>query len=130
MGGVKERWSGLHLSQSMPMLPPPMQHSADWLCGSPVSKSQRKRQTSKLTKAGQMAIFKTEDPAPFPSLLWLIGEDCVDKESFYRVCDRSFMMLQLSKLMRTVEQSQTRLANPPYLQSSPPLRGIIGSGSG
>merc|ERR1711959_9675 len=101
----------------MPALPAAsMQHSADWLAGSPVAKAQRKRQANPLTKAGHMAIFKTEDPAPFPSLLWLIGEDSVDKEAFYRVCDRSFMMLQIRKLLRTVEQTRARIANPPYLR--------------
>ena len=47
-------------------------------------------------------------PAEFPSLLWLVGEDSVDKESFYRVCDRSFMLLQLQKLLKKVEEARRR----------------------
>jgi len=105
---------------------------AAWLCGTPAAKNQLKRhksQKTQLAKAGRMAMQSVEETAPFPSLLWLIGEDSVDKESFYRVCDRSFMLLQLQRLLRTVEEAQRRLAQHPYQSCGrpPPSGGIMGN---
>jgi len=42
--------------------------------------------------------------ADFPSLMWLVGDDGVEPGSFYRACDRSFMILRLQRLLHTMEK--------------------------
>lgn len=113
---VKERW--LVRAESMPELPP-RRTSAQFLAGSPVARSKgkgkRRGQLTPLAKMGQ-TTFPVAKAVPgwplqddsLPSLLWLMGEDSVDKESFYRVCDRSFMLLQLRKLLRMLEEAHLR----------------------
>jgi len=79
--------------------------------------------------AKSVAAHNKQDDKAYPSLLWLIGEDRVEKESYYRVCDKSFIMLQLQKLTLAIDKVRLRLPEVQPLEASgPPSRGIM-SGS-
>jgi len=145
---AKERW--MVKSESMPELPRSDQRSsATFLAGSPVaqrkSPKRRGQHPSPLAKLGKAQMASEGGSGLFlcgsdyPSLLWLIGEDSVDKESFYKVTDRSLMLLQLRKLLKTMEEADLRfgkqIAASPWLAGGimadrPDSRGAVGSRSG
>lgn len=136
---AKERW--LVKAESMPELSfQPRRNSAQFLAGSPVAKQKKKRgYESPLAKVGKMALNKSAPPDDsFPSLLWLVGEDSVDKEAFYRVCDRSFMLLQVRKLLRAMEDMPQEMWPSQYQRSftmgimanRPDSRSAVGSRGG
>lgn len=133
---VKQRW--LTKAESEPLLPrltktPPkvsisMRTSAEWLAGagSP-KKTHRPKALQALndspaatqtavnpTTADESGAAVTKDDADsptFPTLLWLIGEDGLEPEAFYRVCDRNFMLLQLQCLLHTLDSMRTSKKN-------------------
>lgn len=74
------------------------------------SKILRKRngRMSPLAKVFANEVVESDLPA-LPPLMWLIGEDCVDREAFTRVCDRSLMLLRLRKLVRSMEEVQMQM---------------------
>jgi hypothetical protein len=128
---VKERW--MVSSASAPELPMQARtrNSVEMLGGTPAARHAPQKQ---LMRAGRMSLTLQDDldPEGYPSLLWLIAEDGVDKESFYRVCDRSFIMLQLQKLSSTIEKVRLQLpeSNPLQKTVSSLSRGTIGTPCG
>jgi len=147
---TKERWLSMDMqspplqstsmSASMPELHErPRRSSVDFLAGlSPKkgnSPKRSKRLGRSLTRSGTMQLspasasyrdlYKDVKPI-YPSLTWLICEDGVDKESFYRVCDRSFMLLQLQKLLSTMEKVAGEIVAPLRLERGQPKQGIMG----
>eukprot|EP00931_Biecheleriopsis_adriatica_P121509 TRINITY_DN96581_c0_g1_i1.p1 TRINITY_DN96581_c0_g1~~TRINITY_DN96581_c0_g1_i1.p1 ORF type:complete len:603 (-),score=156.62 TRINITY_DN96581_c0_g1_i1:64-1872(-) len=54
----------------------------------------------------------------FPPLMWLMNEDSVPLESFYKVCDKNFMLLKVKRLLQHMEKARGRLAGSLKLKSS------------
>jgi len=53
---------------------------------------------------------KPSAPEHMPSLLWLVKEDGVDYDAYYRVCDRNYIVLQVKRLQKQCEGVQSELA--------------------
>lgn len=51
-----------------------------------------------------------ESEADYPPMMWLVGDDRVPWETFYRACDRSLILLQISKLLRMMEKADIAAA--------------------
>jgi len=47
-----------------------------------------------------------QDFSQFPSLMWLISEDGVDEQAFYRCCDKGMVVLQARWLLRELENAR------------------------
>eukprot|EP00747_Dinoflagellata_sp_TGD_P183098 gnl/TRDRNA2_/TRDRNA2_37784_c0_seq1.p1 gnl/TRDRNA2_/TRDRNA2_37784_c0~~gnl/TRDRNA2_/TRDRNA2_37784_c0_seq1.p1 ORF type:complete len:543 (-),score=102.83 gnl/TRDRNA2_/TRDRNA2_37784_c0_seq1:217-1845(-) len=49
---------------------------------------------------------------PYPSLMWLINEGGVTSDAFYRVCNKNMVLLQIHRLLRSMEQERQNMAAP------------------
>merc|ERR1712110_1327192 len=94
------------------------QTAVDWFVGSPSATlsssapalrlsvhdtvpSQTASRTSKPT--ADVKNSGNNDATAFPSLMWLISEDGVDEQAFYRCCDKGMVVLQARWLLRELE---------------------------
>jgi len=114
---------------------PHKQRGVDWFVGSPAASALASAQNSsaslsatalRLAAHGTLpskAVPRTSKPTadvnamgnqetPFPSLMWLISEDGVDEQAFYRCCDKGTVVLQARWLLRDLETPQDDMHQP------------------
>mmetsp|Transcript_42669 Transcript_42669/g.90903 ORF Transcript_42669/g.90903 Transcript_42669/m.90903 type:complete len:524 (+) Transcript_42669:86-1657(+) len=123
---VKDRWLSLRTSNSLPELQPSKTGGIQWLAGSPVNRKSL-LQRSRASKASTDQIFSTSrkstsgtgtrltpkaEDCSFPPLAWLMGEEGVPMESFYRTCDRNFVLLRVNSLLKRFEETSSSLVSP------------------
>mmetsp|Transcript_28513 Transcript_28513/g.51581 ORF Transcript_28513/g.51581 Transcript_28513/m.51581 type:complete len:589 (+) Transcript_28513:1-1767(+) len=115
---VKASW--LKTSQSLPSLAMGHRSTVSWLADATSEMDQRFRSTTSSSGAPGQSMNSTFSSSfgqeEFPSVMWLIGEDGVDVESFNRVCDRNFILLKVQRILRNMEKVRSELTG--FLQHS------------
>jgi hypothetical protein len=84
--------------------PPPMFDALPSNTASMASKLQEGK--GQATSHGNSKVLGKQGVAKFPSLMWLISEDGVDEQAFYRCCDKGMVVLQARWLLRDLEHTR------------------------